>query len=490
MKSHKKSFYYFILLFYYIFFIQTTVNAEVSEQFKNVTITVGVMDTSAIGGPAKRHAKTWETQTSGKIKIIKLPFAELFDAFLNSMKSKEAVFDVIFYAPAWAGDFAKYLSLLPDKFADSEVFDDIHSIYRDRLMRWNGEWIAVTIDGDLFNGYYRKDLFENIKNRSDFKKKYNYALAPPETWKEYADIAQFFTGRTDLQGKKIYGTAEAFAQGGQQFWTVFSRASAYTNPPGNLGSQFFNPETMEAQINNPGWIRAVQEYVSMLKFCPPNAKSFDIVAVRNAFIKGKTAMALDWGDTGSIAASSKESLIKNKVGYFVLPGSNDIWNYKTKKWNKTVTPHKAPFLAFGGWVGSVPKNSYHKEAAWDYIMWYANPENSLNDVITSGTGINPYRFTHFTSIDAWTKVFSKRAASEYLNVLRTSLDSPNASLDLRIPGFNQYTQVFEIQLTKALNNKATVKQALDATYKDWEKITDKIGRKQQLKSYKSSMGIE
>ncbi|OQY13400.1 MAG: hypothetical protein B6I31_01270 [Desulfobacteraceae bacterium 4572_19] len=436
------------------------------------------------------HAKTWEVKTGGKVKIIQLPFAKLFDAFLNSMKSKNAVFDVIFYAPAWAGDFFQYLSILPDKLVDDETFDDIHPTYRDMLMKWNGKWVAITVDGDLFNGYYRKDLFENTKNKADFKKRYHYDLTPPETWKEYADIAEFFTGRTDLKGKKIFGTSEAFAKGGQQFWTVFSRASAYTNHPDHPGSQFFDPETMKAQINNPGWVRAVEEYLAILKFCPPDAKFFDIVAVRKAFTDGETAMALDWGDTGPIAASSSTgSTIKDKVGYFVLPGTLDIWDAKTKKWDKKAIPYKAPFLAFGGWVGSVPENSRHKDAAWNYIMWYANPKNSLNDVITSGTGINPYRFTHFTGIDAWTSIFSKRAASEYLGVLRASLDSPNVALDLRIPGFHQYTTVFEIQLTKALNNEITVKKALDTTAVEWEKITDKMGRKKQLEMYRSSMGL-
>ena len=460
-----------------------------NKKYKGITITVGVQDASAIGAPAKAHAKTWEKRTGGKVNVLQFPYGKLFNEFNIALTTKSTKYDVLFCASAWAGDFYPYIEELPDYIADDESFDDIHPTYRDRLMKWNGNLIAVTVDGDLFNGYFRKDLFEDTKNREDFKKIFGYDLKAPDTWKEYSDIANFFTGRTSSDGKKLYGSSEAFARGGQQFWDVFSRASAYTNHPDNPGAQFFDPKTMKAQINNPGWIKAVEEYVDILQYCPPEAINFGIVEVRKAFVDGYTAMALDWGDTGQISADPKRSSIVGKVGYFVLPGTNKVWNLKKQSWDKFEKPHKAPFLAFGGWVGVVPKSSLHKEAAWDYIMWYSNPENSLKDVVKSGTGVNPYRFTHFTNIDAWTKAFSKTAASQYLNVLRASLDSPNSALDLRIPGFNDYTESFEIYLTRALKKEISVKKALDTIAVEWEKITDKYGRKKQLEIYRSSMGL-
>ncbi|KPA17436.1 sugar ABC transporter substrate-binding protein [Candidatus Magnetomorum sp. HK-1] len=461
----------------------------IAKQFEGIQITVGVQNVSAIGSPAIAHAKTWEKRTGGTVKIIQHPFKDLFKNFYQSMTQIAPTYDVILFAPGWAGDFFPYLSELPDELADDESFDDIHPTYRDRLMKWNDRWIAVTVDGDLFSGYYRKDLFENEQNRNDFKKQFNYALDRPETWKQYADIAKFFTGRTDANGKKLYGASEAFAFGGQQFWDVFSRASAYTNHPGYPGAQFFHPETMVPQINNPGWLRAVTEYLEILKYCPPDAINFDIVKVRKAFLSGQTALALDWGDIAQLAADPQKSKIVGKVGYFVLPGTKEIWNIFSQTWNKKTTPHMAPFLAFGGWVAGVPSNSKQKKAAWDYIMWYTNPDNSLKDVVKSGTGINPYRFTHFTNIDAWTKALSRQSASEYLSVLRASLDAPSCALDLRVPGLHQYTRSFEINLTRALKNEITVKEALDTVAKEWEKITDSLGRDSQLKIYRSSMGL-
>ena len=39
---------------------------------------------------------------------------------------------------------------------------------------------------------YRKDWFEDPKEKAAFKKKYNYDLGVPQTWAQMRDIAEFF----------------------------------------------------------------------------------------------------------------------------------------------------------------------------------------------------------------------------------------------------------------------------------------------------------
>lgn len=460
------------------------------RRFEGTEIVVGVQNVPAIGGPAKAHARTWEQRTGGKVRLVEYPFGELYSAYMTSLNGKGGpAFDVLFYAPAWAGDFYRHLSELPPALAGSDAFDDIHPTYRDRLMKWDGKWIAVTVDGDLFMGYYRRDLFEDAANRADFRARYGYDLQAPSTWRQYRDIAEFFTGRAGPDGKAIFGTAEAFARGGQQFWDVFARAAAYVNHPNRPGAQFFNPDTMRPEIDNPGWVRAVTEYVEILKFCPPGAAGYGIVDSRRAFVEGRTAMSLDWGDTGPISADAKLSSVVDKVGFFVLPGTSEVWNGVERRWDKVAQPHRPSFLAFGGWVASVPKNSRNKEAAWDYVLWYNSPENSLRDVVNGDSGVNPFRLTHFSSLDAWMSVFSRRAAAEYLRVIKASLDNPYAALDLRLPGFHDYTESFETHLTKAIEGAVGVEAALAAVARDWDAITDRRNRDQQMAIYRASMGL-
>jgi multiple sugar transport system substrate-binding protein len=459
------------------------------QRFDGVEIRVGVMAAPAIGNPAKTHARTWEQATGGKITIVEYPYSELFGRFKDAVTADEGPLDVIFYASPWTGDLFPYLSEVPRESTSEENFDDILPVYLDRLMKWEGRLVSVTIDGDLYFGYYRKDLFQETANRTEFKARYGYDLTPPDTWSQYRDIAEFFQGRKSPNGKVLSGTTEAFALGTQQFWTVFSRAAAYTNPPGIVGSQFFDPETMKPQINNEGWRRAVQDYVDILRFCPEGSKQFGILDTRKAFVEGRAAMTLDWGDTGQLAADPSQSMVVGKVGYFVLPGATQVWNYGKGDWQKLERAHKAPFLAFGGWVGAVPKNSRQKDAAWDFIFWYGNLENSLNDVVNSDTGINPYRYSHFTNIDRWTQSFQRDSAAQYLEVIRISLESRDVALDLRIPGFNEYTTVFEKEVFRAVTGEVNVSQALDRTASEWEAITDRMGREKQKAIYRSSMGL-
>src|SRR5205809_8129846 len=66
-----------------------------------------------------------------------------------------------------------------------------------------------------------------------------------------------------------------------------------------------------------------------------------------------TRCSRDWSSdvcssdlTGVIAADPKQSKISGKVGSAVLPGSDEIWNAKTKKWDKFPAVLPALFMAF------------------------------------------------------------------------------------------------------------------------------------------------
>ena len=59
-----------------------------------------------------------------------------------------------------------------------------------------------------------------------------------------------------------------------------------------------------------------------------------------------------------------------------MPGSTEIWNHKTKAWDKFENPVASPFLAFGGWQLAVPADSKNAEAAWSFVADVTSPEVS------------------------------------------------------------------------------------------------------------------
>jgi ribose transport system substrate-binding protein len=74
-------------------------------------------------------------------------------------------------------------------------------------------------------------------------------------------------------------------------------------------------------------------------------------------------------------------------------------------------------------------------------------------------------------------------------MLRASLDSPHAVLDLRLPGFFEYTEALEIELERALKREFSPRLALDQVAVKWEQITERRGREKQKAIYRASMDL-
>ena len=461
----------------------TLADAACLPDYSGVTLTISTQNGPYIASALKTAADSWSEKTCGEVDLVEFPFSELYPKFLTAMSQQTGDFDVIGFIPAWVPDFAPYLSTMPADMQSGAAWDDLHPVYRERLMAWGGEIKSATMDGDMHMLNYRADLFEDAANKAGFEAKYGYPLAAPVTWAQYYDIAAFFDGSDAVD----YGTAEAYKRGGQQFWYFFSHAASYTNNPNTPGAMFFDPGTMDAQINNPGWLRALEEYKGGLEFNPPGSLNNGSGDVRPLYAGGSVAMNIDWADSGVLGAT--EGSIKGNVRTAVLPGSTEIWNSASGGWDKFDNPVASPFLAFGGWQVAVPSDSKNAEAAWSYVAELTSPETSGKAVITANTGVNPYRLSHYENLENWASIFSPAEAESYLGAQRASLDSPNVALDLRLPGFFSYTEVLEIELSKALAGEVEPQQALDAIAAEWNKLTDEFGRDTQLAAYRASMGL-
>lgn len=451
--------------------------------YTGVTLNVSTQNGPAIASALAAAAVSWEERTCGTVNVIEFPFGELYPKFLTAMSQETGDFDVIGFIPAWLPDFSTYLSSMPSDLQEGSNWDDIHPVYRERLMTWNGEVKSATMDGDMHMLNLRADLLENPDEQSAFEAAYGYALAAPVTWAQYYDQAEFFHRPDD----GLYGTAEAYRRGGQQFWYFFSHAASYTNHPDNPGSMFFDPETMEAQINNPGWLRALEEYKRGLDFNPPGALNNGSGDVRPLYAGGTVAMNIDWADSGVLG--STEGSIEGHVRTAMLPGSTEIWNHVSDEWDSYDEVVHSPFLAFGGWQLAVPADSENPEAAWDFVAEVISPEVSGRAIVTANSGVNPYRFSHYQNLENWSSVFSEEEAASYLGAQRASLDAPNVALDLRLPGFFSYTEVLEIELSRALAGQVEPQEALDAIAEEWDRLTEEFGRDAQLAAYRASVGL-
>lgn len=464
------------------------------KPFSGATLTVFTQNPPYIAKPVQMFAPEWQVRTGGKINLVTAPFGELYSKLMSSFALGTAAYDVALFASAWMGDFAgnRYLLDLTDRIkADAGLnWGDILPTYQ-QTVNWGGLLYALPIDGDVHTVYYRRDALENTKHKARFKAKYGYDLRPPATWKEYRDIAEFFNGWDWAgDGKKRFGVLEAFRRGGQAFWFFMSHAASYVSVPGQKGNMFFDPQTMKPQINNPGFVKALEDWVALVKLGPPGMINFDSGDVRSQFAAGVAALALDWGDTGIVGGTDPKSIVRGKIGTIVLPGSPQVYDYKTGKWTTVERPNVAPYLAFGGWVCGVMVTTKNPSAAYDFCRTIAEPKNSYTAVTTAETGLNPFRASHFADTSGWKKFgFVEPDLGSYLGAIKASLAHPNAQLDLKLPGQARYLDAMETQLARAAAGEIAPKAALDRAAAEWEKITNDLGRDRMIALYRAWLGL-
>jgi multiple sugar transport system substrate-binding protein len=427
--------------------------------------------------------------------VVTVPFSDLYTKLLTDFATGTNSIDAMVFAPQWMGDYiqADYLEDLTDRIKSDTAlqWDDVGAFFRDFSATYAGRTYTIPLDGDFHMVYYRTDLLEKE------------GLAPPETWDDYLSIAKTFQGK-DLNGdgKVDYGSCISKKRNAQAYWAVTSIAGAFLQSQGTSQGAFFDTKSMNPLVNNEAFEAALDVYVESTKFGPPDELNLDVGDTRGLFTTGRCALSIDWGDIGTLAIDPDTSKVQDLVGAVILPGSRRVLDRETGKLvdcNATTCPHAvngvnhAPFAAFGGWSGAINAASDQrvKDAAYDFISYMSQPAQANVDVTIGITGFNPYRISQFESLDPWMKAgMSESAAKNYLGAIAASLNSPNMILDLRIPQNQRYQQVIlDTSIARLLAGEIDKKQAMKTIEDGWNEITDELGRSDQLKAYRASLGL-
>ncbi|MCB9450491.1 MAG: extracellular solute-binding protein [Anaerolineaceae bacterium] len=466
-----------------------------AQDYSGMTIVVATQTGPSISGPIKDHAPEWEAMTGATVQVQEFAFGELYEKMLAAFETGSNDFDMLVFPADWAGDFMApgYFEPIPQAVLDSLDPADIVPLYANRITAWGDTIYALPYDGDSHMLYYRKDLINpESPYAADFEAEYGYPLDEPQTWSQYYDIATFFNGReveTAGEMAPIYGVAEAQRRDAQSYWVFLSHAASYGKIPGNPCFFFSCDESFTPQVNNPGWVAALDDYIKSRDLGSPEQIQWDVAQTRVTFPAGCCAMNIDWGDVGPISYNPNASVIIGNTGFAVLPAADHYWNYETGEWVEEV--NRAPFIAFGGWVIAVAKDSDVKEAALDFAAFMASPEMVKLLVVTPDTGVNPARYSQFEDVQAWVDAgFDQAGAEDYLDAVLNTINDPNAVLDLRIKGSAEYLQALDFEVSRALANEVSAQEALDNVAAAWNEISDRLGRAEQLAQYKAAVGYE
>jgi multiple sugar transport system substrate-binding protein len=464
-------------------------------RYKGTTLRVGVGSFMSKG--VSMFVPQWEEETGGRVQISDIPFSEVYPKLMASF-SGSGEFDLIFYAGIWKADFIEggYIVPLDDyipKYYSEKRWNDVFPKIREELYT-AGHYYSLPMDGDVCMGYYRKDALENKEYQGKFKAKYGYDLpVPPVDWKQYQDIAEFFTGWDwDNRGKNNFGAMEGMMAHNNAFFYFMERAMCYVQNDNAPGYIWFNPETMEPLINSPAYVRTLDEWKAMLPFLPPDVMNIGGAEIRGQFPGGIGALCLDWADPGIISQDESRSAIKGKIGHMMTPGSVDTYNHKTKQWEKRNKVTSIPYLGWASWQGSVTNTCKNVEAAVDFLSWQDSNENSFVGANTPGTVRNPYRLSNIENPELWKTGPMKfdDSVEQYLDVFKKSFEDPKAVQDLKVPGTNALMESMDNAFQRALFGGQSSQESLDQAYEEWKKIVDDRGKEKVKEYYLYGTGLK
>jgi len=440
--------------------------------------------------------KPWEAYTGAKITWIDLAQADYNPRLQQAIATGTVDFDILEMGAPFEGDVCGkgLASEMPDWVKKQIDMDDLVNYLKPPVGTWDGKQYRVTIDGDTHNFNYRTDYFKDEALAKAWKDAGNATeWAVPKTWQQVQAVTKFLKGK-QIDGQEAYGYLDPCkAWGGFGFYFLGSRATAYAKHPSDK-AWLFDVDTMKPRINNPAWVRAIQDVLDALPSEPadqlnadPNTTGFQ------QFLGGTGAMCVWWGDIGSNAKTNDSSVIGDKCAFDILPGSDDVYNAKSGQWEKLPSgPNYAPNLAYLGWgvyvMARVDKDEKKHRAAWSAAAHLGGKDLALWTAVYP-SGFQCYRNSQ-GHVDEWVSAgYDKEFISNYLASQFNSYNHPNGAIEPRIPGIFQYYSLAEDILAKIFAGQLKAQEGADQIAAAWEKLTDQIGREKQVALYKASLGM-
>ena len=267
----------------------------------------------------------WEQYTGAKINWIDLAQADYNARLQQSIATGTVDFDIAEMGAPFEGDVC-------GKGLKQQIeMDDYVGYLQAPVGTWDGKTYRISVDGDCHNFNYRTDIFSNADLAKAWKDEgHQGEWGVPNTWQKVQEVTKFLKGK-QVDGQDVYGYLDApKGWGGFGFYFLASRATAYAKHPDDK-AWLFDPDTMKPRINNPAWVRTIQDVIDALPSEPADQLNADPgTTAFQQFLAGTGSMVSWWGDVGSMAKTSDSSVIGDTVGFSILPANGDMTEAEIK----------------------------------------------------------------------------------------------------------------------------------------------------------------
>lgn len=395
-------------------------------------------------------SKDFETKSGNNMHFEFVPWPNFADRMLNELNSGGKLCDLMIGDSQWIGGAAEngqYVKLNDFFEANGISMDDFLPATVTGYAEWpknTPNYWALPAYADVVGWTYRKDWFNRPELQKEFKDTYGYALAAPADLEQLKDIAQFFQGR-DIDGKKVYGAA-IYTERGSEGITM-----GITNALYNYGFKYQNPEKpydIEGFVNSPGAVKALEYYKELYETgTPPGSSDWYMSECIDAYKSGQVALQMNFAFIWP-GVDAHPTVGGERSGYFANP------------------PGPAgQYAQLGGQGLSVVATSPHRDAALEYIKWFAQPE--IQARWTEMGGASAMRLVledpEYPSQKPFNKAFLKS-----MSIVKDFWAEPSyASLLLAMQArVHNYV----------IAGQGTAQEALDDLVKDWIEVFEDEGK--------------
>jgi len=396
-------------------------------------------------------SKDFEAASGHKMSFEFVPWPNFADRMLNELNSGGKLCDLLIGDSQWIGGAAEngqYVKL--NDFFDAEgiKMDDFLPATVTGYAEWpknTPNYYALPAYADVVGWTYRKDWFERPELQAEFKEKHGRDLAAPTTLEELKEVGEFFQGR-EIDGKKVYGAA-IYTERGSEGITM-----GVTNALYNYGFLYENPDKpydLEGFVNSDGAIAGLEYYKALYDCCtPPGASDAYMSQNIDAYKSGQVAMQMNFAFIWP-GVEVDPNVGGGKSGYFANPAGP-----------------AGQFAQLGGQGISVVANSDNKDAALEYIKWFAQKDvqqkwwdvggaSAMRAVVEAPGFADSQPFAQ-TFLDSMAIVKDFWAEPSYASLL--------LPMQERIHNY-------------VVAGSGTAKEALDGLVKDWDEVFEDEGKK-------------
>lgn len=405
-------------------------------QYEGKSITVPV-SSGDFEKAVNAYVPLFEELTGGEVIVESIPGDQLTDkiqldlnnthnydvilapiAFLHSYASAEKVTDLTELIENYASESYDTDDFLPGLF-------ETYGYYEEKL-------VAIPYKPDVELLFYRKDLFEDQKNKHAYKEKYGTELKVPETNEELLQVAEFFTKSENADSPVDYGYSTNMLKG-------TTRLLFY-----NRGGDDID-ENLKPNMNNDAGVQAMNYILELQKYAPAEWMQMGWDEANQFFANGNAAMMEQWPGLW-LTCQADGSAVKDKVGVAVAPGNTPV---------------------LGGWGAGVAAESEEQELAWKFIEFMTSKDGELLKIENT---MDPCRTSTY-------EIEKVESSSELYGALMESLNYAKTLADVDVPYISsKLCDVMETHIQDAMKGSVTVEEALEGMEKDFNTEIEQVNQ--------------